>query len=136
MLYVANRENEQYLNINSLKNFSCKSLQDIDSLWVNHSDERFGFSVQKQIWVETGNRLGIIEPSEEDGKNYERFISSVGWYDSERKDWKDYTEMIEVVEKDYQQAPSGTLPIVTKTRIRTTFETLRMRVLLFSRCDL
>ena len=99
MLYVANRENEQYLDIDSLKNFSCKNLQDIDSLWVKHSDERFGFSVQKQIWVETGNRLGIIEPSEEDAKNYERFISSVGWYDSERKDWK-----------DYQQAPFEILP--------------------------
>ncbi|MBE9211692.1 GUN4 domain-containing protein [Plectonema cf. radiosum LEGE 06105] len=110
MLYVANRESSSYLDIDSLKTFSCKSLQDIDSLWVKHSDERFGFSVQKQIWVKTGNRLGIIEPSDEDGKNFKRFISRVGWYDSEERAWKNYAKVIEVVDKNYQQAPVGTLP--------------------------
>lgn len=109
MLYVADRESDRFLNINSLKTFSCKSLQDINSLWVKHSDERFGFSVQKQIWVKTGNRLGVIKPSDEDAKNYQLYISHIGWYDSEEKDWKNYPKLIEEVEKDYQQVQVGTL---------------------------
>ena len=108
MLHVANTES--YLDIDSLKTFSCKSLQDIDSLWVKHSDERFGFSVQKQIWIKTGNRLGFTEPTEADYKNYESFASRVGWYDSSGKRGIEYNQVIEIVEKNYQEAPKGILP--------------------------
>ena len=32
--------------------FPCNELHRIDQLWVQHSDGKFGFSVQKRIWEE------------------------------------------------------------------------------------
>ncbi|WP_063800850.1 AAA-like domain-containing protein [Mastigocoleus testarum] len=111
MLYVANREEQNYLNSDSLKNFSCEDLQDIDSIWVEHSDQRFGFSVQKKIWLKTGNRIGINDEfKQEDQQAYIRWISRLGWYDDSGKDWSQYTEVINTVDKNYQEAPEGTLP--------------------------
>ena len=85
MLNIAKREGEEYLDYNSIKSFSCPDLQRIDKLWFN-SDNRFGFRVQKEIWIRTGNRLGI-EPAQWndlDVTNYFRFakaVWAVGWYD-------------------------------------------------------
>ena len=111
MLYIANQEKEGYLDVDSLKNFSCKRLKDIDSLWVEHSNGRFGFSVQKQIWKDTGNRLGIElrEWTQKYEESYQRFAFRVGWYNQEES-WLNYSRVISIVEKDYQQAPVGILP--------------------------
>ena len=83
MLFIADREEERFLDIPQIENFSCDELKKMDSLWVNKSGGNFGFSVQKRIWVRTGNRLGVkIEDwNEEDRKNYIRFASAVGWID-------------------------------------------------------
>jgi hypothetical protein len=97
MLYVANIEEQGYLDDNSLKNFSCPNLRDIDSLWVQNSDGRFGFSVQKKIWVEEGLRLGITEWTADDQKAYERYASRIGWYDG--KDFYSYNQVIAIVER-------------------------------------
>ncbi|MEH2242878.1 AAA-like domain-containing protein [Nostoc sp.] len=91
MLNVAQKDISDYDTIN---NFSCPDLQKIDHLWVN-ADNRFGFSVQKEIWIKTGNRLGIKldtrywfvkETIKEywndwDYQNYIQFAKAVGWYD-------------------------------------------------------
>ena len=31
----------------------------INQLWINYSNGKFGFSIQKQIWIELGGKLGI-----------------------------------------------------------------------------
>ena len=78
MLHVADREGN-YLDLDSLSNFSCKRLKDIDSLWVQHSNWNFGFRVQKQIWEETGN-VGITDKwTKKDEENYQNFASRIGW---------------------------------------------------------
>ncbi|MDJ0800737.1 MAG: GUN4 domain-containing protein [Calothrix sp. MO_167.B12] len=113
MLYVANRENPGYFDLDSLKNFSCKRLKDMDSLWVQHSNRRFGFSVQKQIWKDTGNRLGIDYGEWTQGEQLSRFMFRVGWYNNEsgtRSIFISYSKLISRVVKDYQQAPVGILP--------------------------
>ncbi len=57
----------------------------MDDLWVNNSNRNFGFSVQKEIWVKTGNRLGINpnDWNDSDYKNYLLFASAVGWYNND-----------------------------------------------------
>ncbi|MEH1884586.1 MULTISPECIES: AAA-like domain-containing protein [unclassified Nostoc] len=72
---------------NFINNFFCSDLQNIDHLWVNNSDKRFGFSVQKKIWISTGNRLGIKSEdlTSKDYENYFRFAMAVGWYDDNQK---------------------------------------------------
>ncbi|MGD1911404.1 MAG: GUN4 domain-containing protein, partial [Rivularia sp. (in: cyanobacteria)] len=102
-------------------------LKKMDSLWVNNSGGNFGFSVQKRIWVRTGNRLGVkIEDwNEEDRKNYIRFASSVGRYDENSKNneresgWMNYHDYMDRVETvDPSMDPSmggfrGGLPLVS-----------------------
>ncbi|MBW4560953.1 MAG: AAA-like domain-containing protein [Mojavia pulchra JT2-VF2] len=86
MLNIAKREKEEYLDLASINNFSCPDFKKIDQLWVTYSDKRFGFSVQKEIWISAGNRMRIT-PEEWNGKdieNYYRFAKAVGWYDDKK----------------------------------------------------
>ncbi|MEI2580272.1 GUN4 domain-containing protein [Scytonema sp. PRP1] len=50
MLKASGRENDGWLDIESIKNFPCTDLRTIDQLWVKYSNGGFGFSVQKRIW--------------------------------------------------------------------------------------
>ncbi|NER25127.1 MAG: GUN4 domain-containing protein [Symploca sp. SIO1B1] len=59
------KEKEGWLTDEQIQNFPCQVLQVIDSLWLQYSNGRFGFSVQKQICNECeknpqtfGNRVG------------------------------------------------------------------------------
>ncbi|MFM6250457.1 MAG: GUN4 domain-containing protein, partial [Dolichospermum sp.] len=45
MLVVAKREEEGWLDTESIDNFPCADLRTIDQLWVKYSEGRFGFSV-------------------------------------------------------------------------------------------
>ncbi len=140
MLYIANREEEGSLRIEDIEKFSCLDLKKIDLLWVDNSNERFGFSVQQQIWKDTGNQLGITNIWKDKGnqvlptkvidmEKFWHFLSRIGWYDSNKKVQLSRTKVIEVVNKNYKVAPNGILPtkhpvVVTPTKI------------FFSRCDL
>ena len=57
MLQVAQREEQGFLNVESIKTFPCDDLQLIDQLWLKFSGGHFGFSVQKEIWVRSGGKL-------------------------------------------------------------------------------
>ncbi|MCG6137668.1 MAG: GUN4 domain-containing protein [Nostoc sp. LLA-1] len=86
MLNIARREEERVLDLEQFNNFSCPDLQKIDQLWVSNSNQRFGFSVQKEIWINTGNRLGVTptEWTSKDEENYLNFAKAVGWYDENK----------------------------------------------------
>lgn len=66
MLKVANREKEGWLNSDSIEKFPCNDLRTIDQLWVKYSSGRYGFSVQKKIWLEVG-------------KKENAFYTRIGW---------------------------------------------------------
>ncbi|MBC6454856.1 MAG: GUN4 domain-containing protein [Hormoscilla sp. SP5CHS1] len=57
MLQVAGREEEGWLRREYLEKFPCEDLHALDKLWVKYSDGRFGFSVQKRIWLEEGGKV-------------------------------------------------------------------------------
>jgi len=57
MLQVAGREKEGCLNEDAINQFPCEDLRQIDGLWVQYSNGRFGFSVQKRIWQECGGKV-------------------------------------------------------------------------------
>ncbi|MEG4011485.1 MULTISPECIES: serine/threonine-protein kinase [unclassified Microcoleus] len=57
MLKAARREKEGYFNKESIDNFPCDDLRTIDQLWVKYSQGRFGFSIQKKIWLEVGGKV-------------------------------------------------------------------------------
>ncbi|MEH2035249.1 serine/threonine-protein kinase [Nostoc sp.] len=57
MLKVAKREQQGWLDSESIENFPCTDLRTIDQLWVKYSNGHFGFSVQKRIWLECGGKV-------------------------------------------------------------------------------
>jgi eukaryotic-like serine/threonine-protein kinase len=81
------------------KNFPREELKIIDALWVKYSDGKFGFSVQKKIWVEKGGQLD----GSDDYETFKKLANVVGW----RKggNWLDYSDFI-----FSSQAPQGHLP--------------------------
>ncbi|MEM9267186.1 MAG: GUN4 domain-containing protein, partial [Cyanobacteria bacterium P01_F01_bin.13] len=76
MLEVANRKIRGYLDdMSDIKAFPCEDLQLIDHLWLKFSGGHFGFSVQKEIYLQCGGKA--------DGK-YSRVVERkwgemVGW---------------------------------------------------------
>lgn len=69
-----------------INSFPCEDLRTIDQLWLKYSNERFGFSVQKQIFKELGGfqvfeeANGFLDKNEKMKKEtWENFESRVGW---------------------------------------------------------
>jgi GUN4-like len=95
---VGKKENDYFIS-DELLNFPCTDLRTIDRLWVKYSNGRFGFSVQKQIYLEVGGQA--------DGEFYEeawnKFGSSVGW--KVNNSWLDYDDV-----PFSTSAPVGHLP--------------------------
>ncbi|MEG5067500.1 serine/threonine-protein kinase, partial [Microcoleus sp. B3-A4] len=57
MLKAGRREKEGWFDRESIENFPCDDLRTIDQFWVKYSQGRFGFSVQKKIWLEVGGKV-------------------------------------------------------------------------------
>jgi predicted NACHT family NTPase len=74
MLQIAGKEADQRLDVKDITNFPCKDLRAIDKLWVDYSNGKFGFSVQKKVWMACG---GV--PGEYNYNVYRKFADQVGW---------------------------------------------------------
>ncbi|MBD1216094.1 MAG: AAA-like domain-containing protein [Aphanizomenon flos-aquae Clear-A1] len=114
----AKKEKELSLRDYDIKNFQCKDLKEVDKLWVTNSKGKFGYSVQKRIYLETGNSLdfdwekGSIFHTTE----YKSFAKRVGW---DRNgvtfrikvggEWKSYGEV--VLDERMDSFVNGSLPI-------------------------
>lgn len=83
-----------------LINFPCTDLRIIDALWIKYSNGKFGFSVQKKIYLECGGRLNGAYPGDE---VWEEFTEKVGWRSQNK--WISYRD----VSFD-ASAPVGHLP--------------------------
>ena len=85
MLEVAGRESQGWLRVEDVENFPCQDLGTIDKLWVEYSDGKFGFSVQKQIYQDLGGTKDY------DYKVWQSFGDKVGW----RKggSWLSYSDL-------------------------------------------
>ncbi|MBO1070147.1 MAG: trypsin-like serine protease [Dolichospermum sp. DEX189] len=57
MKKLTKREQEGWLRLEDVKNFPRDELRKMDQLWVEYSNGKFGFSVQKQIWLDLGGKL-------------------------------------------------------------------------------
>lgn len=74
ILKILDRETESWLRLEDIAKIPCEDLHTIDKLWMYYTNERFGFSIQKQIWKKVG---GDIDAND---KTWERFGKHVGWY--------------------------------------------------------
>lgn len=99
MLEVMDQQQQGYLIEEDIKNFPCEDLRALNQLWTDYSQGRFGFSVQKRIWLAQGGELGVY-----DRKAYEQFGTQVGWRVND--EWKYYADLIFSAD-----APIGHLPV-------------------------
>jgi hypothetical protein len=84
MKKLTKREQEGWLRIEDVKNFPRQELRKMDQLWVKYSNGKFGFSVQKQIWLELGGKLD----GEPDWDTFGKLGSRVGW--RKNNEWLSY----------------------------------------------
>jgi serine/threonine protein kinase len=98
MLEVAGRNKVDGLRGEDIQRFPCEDLQIIDQLWVNYSNERFGFSVQKSIWESVGGK------DKPDWTTFENFGDRLGW--RRKTTWLPYSTL-----NFTKNAPEGHLPV-------------------------
>ncbi|MDB9534372.1 GUN4 domain-containing protein [Dolichospermum planctonicum CS-1226] len=99
MKELTKREQQGWLRVKDVKNFPRQELRKMDQLWVKYSNGKFGFSVQKQIWLDLGGKLG----GEPDWDTFEKLGDRVGW--RKNNEWLSYDSY--TFNKD---APQGHLP--------------------------
>ncbi|MEA5451321.1 GUN4 domain-containing protein [Leptolyngbya sp. CCNP1308] len=99
MITAVGKEEGQYFEPDELLNFPCEELLSIDGLWVQYSQGRFGFSVQKEIYL--SKEVGGIA----DGKYYKEAFERFG----DRVDWRENGEWEFRIKYD-TSAPKGHLP--------------------------
>ncbi|MFM6825126.1 MAG: GUN4 domain-containing protein, partial [Dolichospermum sp.] len=85
--------------VEDVKNFPREELRKMDQLWVKYSNGKFGFSVQKQIWLESGGKLN----GERDWDTFTKLGDRVGW--KQNGGWLNYDSYTFST-----NAPSGHLP--------------------------
>jgi len=102
MCEVMDRQKEGWLRIEDIEQFPCLDLKNIDRLWVTHSNGRFGFSVQKQIWQDCGSPTKY-------NSDWERFGEAVGWRTKggflKKSEWLLHSQLTFALD-----APKGHLP--------------------------
>lgn len=112
--------------IGDMSEFPCPDLQKIDQLWVSHSQGKFGFSVQKNIWESLKSELDQLQPFDETLFN-ESFATKIGWIKE--------GNLLTPEQLDYSlNAPEGQLPakwvnddfIAGKTNIDKTWQRLNL----------
>ncbi|MBD2294168.1 GUN4 domain-containing protein [Anabaena sphaerica FACHB-251] len=87
----------KWLYFTEVENFPTQDLQTINHLWVVHSEGKFGFSVQREIWLSLG-------------KNWESLWPKIGWKDGNK--WTRYPN-----EFTWDlSAPRGHLPLSNQLR--------------------
>lgn len=87
----------KWLYFTEVENFTRTDLQTVNQLWLIHSEEKFGFSVQREIWLAVG-------------KNWEKLWSKIGWKSG--NNWTRYPD-----EFTWNlNAPRGHLPLSNQLR--------------------
>ncbi len=109
MIRAIGKKSGSWFTEQKLLNFPCEDLLTIDRLWVKYSQGKFGFSIQKQIYVECSAVLDGNYPGD---KIWRKFGDKVGWRVDD--DWISYNE----VTFSARKAPCGHLPWVVKVQVQ------------------
>ena len=99
MLEVAGRQEQGWLRTQDIEKFPVADLRIIDNLWFNLSQNRFGFRVQREIWLSISPQLG----EGFDGNLFPKFGENLGW--RKNNQWLKYDRFCFTLE-----APEGHLP--------------------------
>ncbi len=95
-----------WLNEEEIKKISCFHLLKIDQLWRGYSREKFGFSVQKNIYENIG---GAYDSAFNMGA-YRSFAYQVGWINPESEKMRGGYYFYKHLTFNLDKAPRGHLP--------------------------
>ena len=110
MCQVAGREKEGWLGSEDIENFPCEDLRTINQLWLDYSDGKFGFSVQKEIY----ESLGGTRAGRSDSEVWVKFCDRVGW--RKRETVVNYSELTFDLNTPQAHLP-GTIVAMEEIRI-------------------
>lgn len=98
MYQISGTRNGAYLDVGSMVRIPCGDIATIDQLWRQYSNEKFGLSVQRKIWINNGSNV--------------KFAASVGWKDGENGDWLTVGEFYKKIEAELKKEKliEGSLP--------------------------
>jgi hypothetical protein len=90
------------LSKSEIENLPIVDLDTIDSLWLEYSEKKFGFSIQKEIYESLGGT------QEFDGEIRDKFGKETGWrvYQNDNYFWRRSDKFV----YNYEKAPKGHLP--------------------------
>ncbi len=97
----------QLFSDKDLKEFPCDELLAINHLWIEYSNGLYGFSVQKDIYVECGGILDFSLPSSE---TWDKFCDRVAWKNEGK--WVEYDKAF--LAKNNLMCVKGYLPMSGK----------------------
>ena len=121
MLKVTNRQKEGWLDATNIQNFPCPDLLTIDHLWSHYSNYRFGFSVQKNLWLQYGSQSGVYK-----SEIWQKFATKLGWYSTRSNKWLTHDEFMQNT-KNGNDALLASLPMdyaIPKNSIEGNFVSL------------
>jgi uncharacterized caspase-like protein len=98
MLKASGKELLGYLSEDDIKKLPTQVLDTINQLWVKNSGGRFGFSIQKSIYLQVS-------------KNYDRLGDRLGW--KKEGKWLHWRELNFSEQAPKGHLPSGTCPLGT-----------------------
>ncbi|MDJ0659579.1 MAG: GUN4 domain-containing protein [Crocosphaera sp.] len=76
MIQAVGKQLGESFDAEDINNFPCNILVEINSLWEQYSNQKFGFKKQTQIWLNCGGEIDKI-----DDKNcLYKFWHRLGWY--------------------------------------------------------
>jgi len=91
MLELANRLDEGYLTVEALKIFPVSELELLDQLWLKFSGHKFGFSNQRELWLDVGGKLDFGEDNDRALKAHKKFCDRNGW--RRKGEWLNYSAL-------------------------------------------
>jgi GUN4-like len=101
LLNISHRTTEGWLSPAAVEKLNCEALVQIDRLWAEHSQGKFGFNQQRLIWLSVGGTVGQYTP-----ELAKKFGDRVGWRTQGK--WRTYDTL-----NFSTQAPKGHLPATT-----------------------
>lgn len=101
---TAKQQNKHvFIELKTIAEFSCPDITTIDYLWKKYSDNKFGFSSQKEVW-QSVNQKGDFST-----QTWRRFATQVGWKEGEVASSSGYL-LYEQLSFNPTEAPIGHLP--------------------------
>lgn len=79
MIATVGKEEGQWFEEDDLLSFPCEELLSIDRLWVEYSESQFGFSVQKELYIECGG----IADGQHHAEAWKSFCNTNGWMEKD-----------------------------------------------------